>query len=131
MKLNIIDVLNTIAAEEQSVIDNSPCENPFEGRTDLDWYDEYMLQRILKAKEDKRKAIAPWLHITDIEDYYSDWLHEKDMAEYWNDLAARECDRLMWEDKDYSDIKFDEILPFDEWMEKQLEVVTKYMVVLA
>lgn len=131
MKLNVINILNAIAAEEQSVVDNTPCENPFEGRTDLDWYDQYLLERWMKAKEDKRKAIAPWSHITDIEDYYSEWLQEKDVAEYWNDLAARECDRLMWEGKDYSHVHFDNVPTFDEWMEAQLEVNSVYMVVAA
>ena len=132
MKLNVIDVLNVIADEEASVETLNECEtHPFEGRTDLDWYEEYLLERWHKEQEEKRIAIAPWAHVTDIDDYYAQWWHEKDMAEYWNDIAAKECDRRMWEGRDYSDVPFDEIPTFDEWMRREMETISKYMVVAA
>jgi hypothetical protein len=131
MRLNVINVLNVIASEEASVKNNMRETQPFGGRTDLDWYEEYLLERWKKAQEEKRIAIAPWAHVTDIEDYYECWLHEKGMAEYWNDLAAKECDRRMWEGKDYSDIHFDETPTFDEWMKREMEIISKYMVVAA
>lgn len=132
MKLNVIDVLNVIADEEASVETLNECEtHPFEGRTDLDWYEEYLLERWHKEQEEKRIAIAPWAHVTDIDDYYTQWWHEKDMAEYWNDIAAKECDRRMWEGRDYSDVPFDETPTFDEWMRREMETISKYMVVAA
>ena len=130
MKLNIVNVLNEIANEEASV----PCESethPYEGRTDLLWGEEFELNLWKEAREEKRKAIARWSHVADIEDYYCDWLHEKESAEYWNNIAAKECDRLMWKGEDYSHVHFDEVLTFDEWMENEMEVISKYMVVAA
>ena len=121
MKLNIVNVLNEIANEEASV----PCESethPYEGRTDLLWGEEFELNLWKEAREEKRKAIARWSHVADIEDYYCDWLHEKE---------SEECDRLMWKGEDYSHVHFDEVLTFDEWMENEMEIISKYMVVAA
>ena len=130
MKLNVIDVLNVIASEEASAENLNECEtHPFEGRTDLDWYEEYQLECWHKAQEEKRKAIASWSQVTDIDEYYDLWWHENDMVEYWNNLAAKECDRRMWEGRDYSDVLFHEMPTFDEWMQKEMDVISKYMVV--
>ena len=134
MKLNVINLLNTIESENASVREHMLCEgeiHPFEGRTDLDWYEEYLLENWRKQQEEKRIAIAKWAHVTDIEDYYEDWRYEMENADYWNAIAAKECDRRMWEGRDYSDVHFEETPTFDEWMERQMAVISKYMVVAA
>ena len=132
MKLNIVNVLNAIASEEESVRENTISEtHPYEGRTELMWGEEYELRIWKEAQEERRNALARWAHVVDAEDYYFDWLQEKDMAEYWNDIAAKECDRLMWKGEDYSHVHFDKVPTFDEWMEEQMKIISKYMVVAA
>lgn len=127
MKLNVIDVLNAIASEEASM--NSTCEShPLEGKTDLNWQEEYILEQWKKEQEEKREAIAHWSHVTDIEDYYNDWLQEKAMVESMNNQAADLCDWLMGQGRSCEGVRFEKLPTFDEWMKSQMEVNAKYMV---
>ena len=139
MKLNIVNVLNEIEVENESQrllnveygLDECNTHQHEDYLDHLDWSEEYELNCWKRAREEKRIAIEHWQHIVGIDDYYSDWLQEKQTAEYWNNIACKECDRLMWEGKDYSHIHFDKVLTFDEWMENEMEIISRYMVVVA
>ena len=133
MKLNLVKVLNEIEMEMASVVEETNL-HPLEGKTDLDWYDKYQLERWKKEQEEKKRAIAPWssrINKDELDDYYYQWYSEVGMYEYWNEISAKECDRLMWEGKDYSHVYFHTIPTFDEYMEEEMNTIAKYLVVAA
>ena len=120
MKLNIIKVLNVIAAEEASV----ELMKNFTVPTIEDIYRE----------ADERGAtynpdFAKWAHIPGLIDFIDEWEYEMWEREQGNDQAADLCDWLMGRGESYDHVHFDKIRSFDEWMRvEKMPLINSYLV---
>ena len=97
MKLNIIKVLNNIAAEEATVV-------------------------MLNDPE------AVWNLPNNEEELRDDYNYYKVGVEMENDGAwdlIEHCEKYGW---DYSHVKIEKVMTFDEWLEKRNEMMSKYLV---
>ena len=126
MKLNVIAILNQIAFEEASV--EPEFVNPFEGKEELDWYDELRKEQWEKAQEERRQALERWAHVTDVETYYDEWCEEMNWRESYNEQSFELCDYLLKYGESIDHVHFEEIIPFDEWIVKELETISEYLV---
>ena len=120
MKLNIIKVLNVIAAEEASV----------------ELMKNFMVPTIedIYREADERGEVynpdfAKWAHIPGLIDFIDEWEYEMWEREQGNDQAADLCDWLMGRGESYDHVHFDTVRSFDEWMRvEKMPLVNSYLV---
>jgi hypothetical protein len=120
MKLNIIKVLNVIAAEEASV----------------ELMKNFMvptIEDIYREADERGEAYNPdfakWAHIPGLSDFIDEWEYEMWEREQGNDQAADLCDWLMSRGESYDHVHFDIIRSFDEWMRvEKMPLINSYLV---
>ena len=121
MKLNIIKVLNVIAAEEASV----------------ELMKNFMvptIEDIYREADERGEAYNPdfgkWAHVAGLSDYIDEWEYEMWQREQCNDQAVDLCDWLMGRGESYDHVHFDTIRSFDEWMRvEKMPLINSYLVI--